>query len=95
MQNRDQISVRFIEVGSHKSDSPILVEKSQQKIYIRAVKGVVENFRRGFGGLFLAVFFLIPWLTYDGKQAVLFDFVTQRFHLFGSTLWPQDLTLLM
>jgi cytochrome c oxidase accessory protein FixG len=95
MQNRDQIPVRFIEVGSHKSDSPILVEKSQQKIYIRAVKGVVENFRRGFGGLFLAVFFLIPWLTYDGKQAVLFDFVTQRFHLFGSTLWPQDLTLLM
>jgi cytochrome c oxidase accessory protein FixG len=94
MQSRHQIPIHFIEVSSHEPTSPILVGNQQKKIYVRAVKGIIENFRRGFGGLFLAVFILIPWLTYNGNQAVLFDFVSQRFHLFGSTLWPQDLTLL-
>jgi cytochrome c oxidase accessory protein FixG len=90
MQNPNQIPIRFVEVASHKPSS----FKTPQKIYVRAVKGVIENFRRGFGSLFLAVFMLIPWLTYNDNQAVLFDFVSQRFHLFGTTLWPQDLTLL-
>lgn len=64
------------------------------KIYIRSVKGTIEVFRRWFGLLFLALFALLPWLTFDGHQAILFDFAAQRFHLFGLTLWPQDLTLL-
>lgn len=66
---------------------------ANDKIYIRAVKGKIETFRRIFGFVFLAMFALLPWLTYNGQQAVLLDFSAQRFHFFGLTLWPQDLTL--
>ena len=72
----------------------IEVTHNSRKIYIRAVKGKIETLRRYTGLVFLALFLLLPWVTYQGQQAILFDFVAQRFHLFGLTLWPQDLTLL-
>ncbi|GAC17472.1 cytochrome c oxidase accessory protein CcoG [Paraglaciecola arctica] len=94
MQNPNHIPIRFVKVANREPTSVKIQQGIPHKIYVRAVKGVIENYRRGFGGLFLAVFMLIPWLTYNGNQAVLFDFVAQRFHIFGTTLWPQDLTLL-
>jgi cytochrome c oxidase accessory protein FixG len=54
---------------------------------------MLENFRRFFGLFFLGAFALLPWLQFNGTQAVLFDFGAQRFNIFGLTLWPQDLTL--
>jgi cytochrome c oxidase accessory protein FixG len=92
MQN--QIPVRFID-DSHKTcGTKVTVQKAQDKIYVRAVRGIFDTFRKVFGGLFIAIFILIPWLTYNGKQAILLDFSAQRFHLFNVTLWPQDLTVL-
>lgn len=67
---------------------------SRSRIYVRAVKGPLETFRRFFGLIFLGLFALIPWLQYNGNQAVLLDIGEQRFSIFGLTLWPQDLTLL-
>ena len=63
------------------------------KIYARSVKGVVETFRRYFGLLSLLIFSGLPWLTFNGQQAILLDFTEQRFRLFSITLWPQDLVL--
>lgn len=63
-------------------------------IYVRAVTGTLETFRRFFGLIFLGTFALLPWLQYDGHQAILLDIGSQRFNIFGLTLWPQDLTLL-
>lgn len=63
-------------------------------IYVRQVKGALETFRRFFGGFFILLFAGLPWLQFDGRQAILFDIGEQRFHIFGLTLWPQDLTLL-
>jgi len=80
-------AVQFKPAKSHKPES-------KNKIYIRAVKGPIESLRRISGLFFLALFLLLPWLTYNGQQAVLLDFTQQRFHLFGITLWPQDLTIL-
>ena len=45
-----------------------------------------------------AVFYGLPWLTWNGRQAVLFDLGARKFYLFGMVLWPQDiiyLTLLL
>ncbi|MEW9798394.1 cytochrome c oxidase accessory protein CcoG [Alteromonas sp. CYL-A6] len=67
---------------------------SRGRIYVREVEGPLETFRRIFGFIFLAMFAAIPWLRYDGHQAVLLDIVNQRFTIFSLTLWPQDLTLL-
>ena len=63
-------------------------------IYVRQVKGALETFRRMFGAFFIILFVGTPWLQYDGHQAILLDIGSQRFHIFGLTLWPQDLTLL-
>ena len=65
----------------------------RSRIYVRAVTGMLENFRRFFGLFFLGSFAALPWLQFNGSQAVLFDFGAQRFNIFGLTLWPQDLTL--
>ncbi|MFT5717598.1 MAG: cytochrome c oxidase accessory protein FixG [Oleiphilaceae bacterium] len=67
---------------------------ARSRIYVRAVKGTLENFRRFFGLIFLSLFAAIPWLQYNGNQAVLFDIGEQRFNIFAMTLWPQDLTIL-
>lgn len=45
--------------------------------------------------MLLAGFYLLPWLRWDGRQALLFDLPGRRFDLFGLTLWPQDLGVLL
>lgn len=66
----------------------------RSRIYVRAVEGTLETFRRFFGLVFLGVFAILPWIPYAGQQAILLDIGAQRFNIFGLTLWPQDLTLL-
>ncbi len=64
--------------------------ESHQKIYPRTVKGRFATLR------WLAVFFTqllfygLPWLNWNGRQAVLFDLAARKFYLFGLVLWPQD-----
>jgi len=40
------------------------------------------------------VFYGTPWLTWHGRQAVLFDLVGRKFYLFDLVLWPQDVVYL-
>lgn len=68
--------------------------RSRDQIYVRAVKGLHQNLRRNIGFLFMAVFMLLPWLQYDGHQAILLDIGEQKFNIFAMTLWPQDFTIL-
>ncbi len=42
----------------------------------------------------LGMFYLFPWLHWDGRQAVLFDLPARKFHVFGLTFWPQDFLFL-
>jgi len=39
-------------------------------------------------------FFLLPYLRWNGQQALLFDIGQRQFHLFSVTLYPQDLWML-
>ena len=66
----------------------------RSRIYVRAVEGTFETIRRFFGLIFLGIFAVIPWIPYNGAQAVLLNIGEQRFTIFSMTLWPQDLTLL-
>ena len=67
---------------------------ARSRIYVRSVQGMLENIRRIFGFIFLGGFAIVPWLQYEGQQAILFDLAQQRFNIFSLTLWPQDLTIL-
>lgn len=40
------------------------------------------------------VFFLGPYVRWDGRQAVLFDIPNRQYHLFGATVLPQDFWML-
>lgn len=65
----------------------------RSRIYVRDIKGGLEYFRRYFGFILLAVFAVLPWLSYQGEQAILLDIMEQRFRIYGLTLWPQDFTV--
>ncbi len=40
------------------------------------------------------IFFLGPYLRWDGRQAVLWDIPARQFHIFGATVLPQDFWML-
>lgn len=85
-----------IPVKKIKIERPSQVEHYQPRdqIYVRKVSGIFQALRQKMNFFFLALFASLPWLTYNGNQAILFDIADQRFTLWGLTLWPQDLTLL-
>ncbi|AXK38823.1 cytochrome c oxidase accessory protein CcoG [Crenobacter cavernae] len=64
------------------------------KIHPRLPRGRFHNGRVAMVLLTQLLFFVMPWLTWHGRQAVLFDFPGSRFHLFGLTLLPQDFVYL-
>lgn len=68
--------------------------KDEGPIYIREQKGFFQQVRRNLGWLLMFVFVAIPWIQYNGQQAVLFDVGTQKFTIFSLTLLPQDFMIL-
>ncbi|HYJ17588.1 MAG TPA: cytochrome c oxidase accessory protein CcoG, partial [Burkholderiales bacterium] len=40
------------------------------------------------------VFYGMPWLKWNSRQAVLFDLATRKFYIFGVVFWPQDVIYL-
>ena len=64
--------------------------RSEDKVYPREVKGRYATLRRIAMFVLLGVFYGGPWLTWDNRQAVLFDLPARKFYIFGMTLWPQD-----
>lgn len=70
------------------------LEDVRSKIYARSVKGVFANWRIAFVFLTQIIFYGLPWIQWDGRQAVLFDLGARKFYIFGLVLWPQDVVYL-
>ena len=68
--------------------------QKQKKIYTRAVSGWFATWRWALVWITQIVFYGLPWLTWNDRQAVLFDLVSRRFYIFGLVLYPQDLIYL-
>jgi cytochrome c oxidase accessory protein FixG len=64
--------------------------KAQSKIYARAVAGRFDRWRWALVWLTQIVFYGLPWLEWNGRQAVLFELVSRRFYIFGLVFYPQD-----
>ncbi len=64
--------------------------EKHRKIYIREVKGWWNTWRWALVFLTQLLFFGLPWLQWNDRQAVLFHLVERKFYLFGLVLWPQD-----
>ena len=64
--------------------------EKHKKIYIREVKGWWDSWRWGFVWFTQILFYGLPWIDWNGRQAVLFHLAERKFYLFGLVLWPQD-----
>ncbi len=66
------------------------LDATKHRIHPRFVKGFYQNIRVISMYFFLALFLLIPWLRYDGRQAIWFDIPSQHYYIFGMTFLTQD-----
>ena len=91
MSDKDLIDLQEIapaEVGE------IDLYQRREKIYTRKIEGFYQRIRVYSGWPLLLGYLLLPWVTWDGRQAVLFDLPARKFHIFGLTFWPQDFPML-
>tara|TARA_R110002049_G_scaffold49267_7_gene141169 strand:- start:576 stop:1985 length:1410 start_codon:yes stop_codon:yes gene_type:complete len=66
----------------------------REKIYTRKIEGFFQRIRLFSGWPLLLGYLLLPWLYWDGRQAVLFDLPERKFDILGLTFWPQDFPML-
>lgn len=66
----------------------------RRKIYPRAVTGKFAVWRWIFVWGTQLVYYGLPWLSWNDRQAVLFDLVHRKFYIFGLVFWPQDIVYL-
>ncbi|MBT9495496.1 MAG: cytochrome c oxidase accessory protein CcoG [Paucibacter sp.] len=68
----------------------ISLYEAQKKIYPRSVSGLFARWRWGLVWFTQLLFYGLPWLQWNDRQAVLFDLATRRFYIGGLVLYPQD-----
>src|SRR5690606_27968445 len=75
-----------------------IVEKhlyaTDRKISPRAVTGWFAAWRWALVWATQILFYGLPWLTWNDRQAVLFDIAHRKFYIFGLVFWPQDIIYL-
>ena len=70
------------------------VNTGGQTIHAKRMPGFFRTFKdRAQLALWLP-FFLLPYLRWNGKQAILFDVDNNQFHFFNLTVLPQDIWML-
>ncbi len=74
------------------SATPATVSSYQahQKIYPREVSGRFDRLRQVAIWVLLGLYYVLPWVPWDGRQSVLFDLPARKFYVFGIVFWPQD-----
>ena len=63
---------------------------SRKKIHPRSVFGLFSKWRWALVWFTQIIFYGLPWLEWNARQAVLFDLEARRFYIFGLVLYPQD-----
>lgn len=66
------------------------MDATKKRIHPRFVSGFYQRIRIFSMYFLLALFLILPWIKYDGRQAIWFDVPSQHYYIFGMTLFPQD-----
>ena len=66
-----------------------LYEK-QKKIFPRSVHGWFARWRWALVWFTQILFYGLPWMQWNGRQAVLFELTSRRFYILDLVLYPQD-----
>ncbi len=67
---------------------------ADKKVYPRAVSGWFAAWRWGLVWATQLIFYGGAWLTWNDRQAILFDIVHRKFYILGLVFWPQDIIYL-
>ena len=77
--------------SSHKIPvQQIDLDATKNHIHPRFVTGFYQNIRVVSMYAFLALFLILPWLRYHGRQAIWFDVPSQHYYIFSMTFLTQD-----
>lgn len=63
---------------------------AREDIFPREIEGRYATLRWACVWLTQILFYGLPWLNMNGRQAVLFDLASRKFYLAGMVFWPQD-----
>ena len=72
----------------------ISLYQREAKIQMRSVTGWFAGWRWALVWLTQLLFYGLPWLQWNSRQAVLFDLEARRFFIFDLVLYPQDVIYL-
>jgi len=86
--------IDIVEVAAPAEIAEIDLYQRREKIYTRNIEGFYQRIRLYSGWPLLLAYFLLPWINWGERQAILFDLPARKFHILGLTLWPQDFPLL-
>jgi len=70
------------------------VNKGDKTIHAKRMPGFFRTVKTYLQFAMWLPFFLLPYMRWNGKQAVLFDIEHRQFHFFNLTVLPQDIWML-
>lgn len=73
-------------------DTIATVDKDGERVWVFPTKpkGKYYDLRTWFTWIYLAVFFTLPFIKYNGEPLFLFNVSEKKFILFGAIFWAQD-----
>lgn len=96
--NDDAVHTQNIAKGTSRTLDEIGVElltvsTDLKTVHAKRIKGFFRHVKNISAFLWLS-FFLLPYVRWEGHQALLFDLPNRQFHIFGITILPQDIWML-
>jgi cytochrome c oxidase accessory protein FixG len=79
---------------SQKQDAGDSLYRKDPKVYPRDVQGRFARLRTLAVLVLLGLYYILPWIDFNGHQSVLFDLPARKFYIFSLTFWPQDFIFL-
>ena len=61
------------------------MDATKKRVHPRFVTGKYQNIRLVSMYAILIGFLILPWLRWNGRQAILFDVIEPKFYIFGAT----------
>ncbi|MEW6280739.1 MAG: 4Fe-4S dicluster domain-containing protein, partial [Candidatus Eremiobacterota bacterium] len=71
------------------------ITRKRAKVYAKRMDGRFRRVRTSVSLLLQGLLFLLPWATWEGRQAVLIDIPGRKLYLPGMVLFPQETFFLL
>jgi cytochrome c oxidase accessory protein FixG len=89
-QPAESATAKIVSVDPAAGDSSDSLYEVRQKVYARAVSGWFATWRWALVWFTQVLFYGLPWLQWNGRQAFLLHLTERKFYIFGWVFWPQD-----